>query len=585
MDVLKTMMKDKKHWIMLQHIRTCTKYIVFSFVCVLLLQYVGLVPPAIMKVIVDDYIPSGDLHQTYISIAILCGIPLVSTLINIFYTSQNAIAARKLGFQLKRKVFLNLMRQPMRFFDQSKSAELTTYCGREINNYIAFWMIDVPTLLANVITSITVVVILFRIDPVITLVQLAAVPILLIPSHFLEGKIKSYTTEIFSENAKANHIINESFVGIRLIKSSRLEGRRIRQLEVIQNKITKIWGKTVAWERLAGDWSQQLVSAAFIGLSFAMGALQVIQDNMTIGSLIAYITYLPKIHGLMIQFASNKLTLKKQLAEHEKTFEFLNMPTELDDTDAFMKEDVPFSGQLEFRDVCFAYPGSPQEILKQTCFSVSSGEWIGIVGPSGAGKSTLFDLLLKFYKPDQGQILIDGVDLAQIPPDQARTNIALVSQETFLFAGTLRENLLLSNLEATEAQLMEAIRLANLSAFVGELPDGLDTDIGENGAKLSGGQKQRISLARAILSDSKILLLDEVTSNLDPLAEKEVQNAIEEIRRQKQVTVLAIAHRVSFLAKAARILVLEKGVITDEGTYLELTERNLLFQSYEKTSQ
>lgn len=583
--MLKALVKDKKHLIMLQHIRGITKYIVFSFICVLLLQYAGLVPPAIMKMIVDDYIPSGDLHQTYMSIVILCGIPLVSTLINIFYTSQNAIAARRLGFQLKRKVFLNLMKQPMRFFDQAKSAELTTYCGKEINNYIAFWMMDVPTLLANLITSVTVAVILFRIDPVITLVQLAALPILFIPSHFLEGKIKSYTSEIIGENAKANHIINESFVGIRLIKSSRLEGRRISQLEAVQNKITKIWGKTVAWERLAGDWSQQLVSAAFIGLSFAMGALQVIHDHMTIGALIAYVTYLPKIHGFMIQLATNKLTLKKQLAEHEKTFEFLNMPTEQDETEPSMHGEVSFSGQLEFRDVCFAYPDSPQTILKHTCFSVSAGEWIGIVGPSGAGKSTLFDLLLKFYKPDQGEILIGGVDMTRISPDQVRTHIALVSQETFLFAGTLRENLMLSNLYATEAQMMEAIRLANLSAFVGELPDGLDTDIGENGAKLSGGQKQRISLARAILSNSKILLLDEVTSNLDPIAEKEIQNAIEEIRREKQVTVLAIAHRVSFLAKAARILVLEKGEITDEGTFLELMERNLLFQSYENASQ
>lgn len=161
MNVLKTMIKDKKHLIMLQHIRSSTKYIVFSFICVLLLQYVGLVPPAIMKVIVDEYIPSGDLHQTYISIAILCGIPLLSTLINIVYTSKNAIVARKLGFQLKRKVFLNLLRQPMSFFDNAKSAELTTYCGKEINNYIAFWMIDVPTLLANLITSVTVVVIYF----------------------------------------------------------------------------------------------------------------------------------------------------------------------------------------------------------------------------------------------------------------------------------------------------------------------------------------------------------------------------------------------------------------------------------------
>lgn len=393
--------------------------------------------------------------------------------------------------------------------------------------------------------------------------------------------MKSYTTEILGENAKANHIINESFVGIRLIKSSRLEGRRINQLETIHNKITKIWGKTVAWERLAGDWSQQLVSAAFIGLSFAMGALQVIQENMTIGSLIAYITYLPKIHGLMIQFAANKLALKKQLAEHEKTFEFLNMPTEQDEVDASIKEGIPFSGQLDFQGVYFTYPASPQNILNHTCFSISSGEWIGIVGPSGAGKSTLFDLLLKFYKPDQGRILIDGVDLSRIPPDQIRTNVALVSQDTFLFAGTLRENLMLSNLDATESHMEEAIRLANLSAFVVELPNGLDTDLGENGAKLSGGQKQRISLARAILSNSKILLLDEVTSNLDPIAEMEIQHALEEIRKQKHVTVLAIAHRVSFLAKATRILVLENGEITDEGTYLELTERNLLFQSYE----
>lgn len=565
---------------MFQHIRSSTKYIIFSFICVLLLQYVGLVPPAIMKVIVDDYIPSGDLHQTYISIAILCGIPLVSTLINIFYTSKNAIAARRLGFQLKRKVFLNLMRQPMSFFDNAKSAELTTYCGKEINNYIAFWMIDVPTLLANIIISVTVVVILFQIDPVITLVQLAAVPVLLIPSRFLEGKIKNYTSEILSENAKANHIINESFSGIRLIKSSRLEGRRINQLESIHHKITKIWGKTVAWERLAGDWSQQLVSAALIGLSFAMGALQVIQESMTIGSLIAYITYLPKIHGLMIQFASNKLTLKKQLAEHEKTFEFLNMPTEQDEADASLKVIVPFSGQLDFQGVCFAYPTSSQSILNNTCLSISSGEWIGIVGPSGAGKSTLFDLLLKFYKPDQGRIMIDGVDLNRIPLDQIRTNIALVSQETFLFAGTLRENLMLSNLDATESQIEEAIRLANLSALVAALPNGLDTDLGENGAKLSGGQKQRISLARAILSNSKILLLDEVTSNLDPIAEKEIQQAIEEIRSQKQVTVLAIAHRISFLAKATRIFVLEQGEITDVGTYRELIERNLLFHSY-----
>lgn len=569
--------------IMIKEIFSNLKFVVIAFISALIIQLLSLVQPQIMRRIIDIHIVNKDMKSIYISIIFMVGIPIISTLINVLYSAINAWAAKKISTGLTRKIFMNNIRQPLCFFDESKSGELTNRSGAEFSGFINFWLIDVPNTLVNVIVSGFILVTLFKINTTVTIIQIAAIPIFLIPSLWLNKHMDKYVSNIMENLSKAKHTISESYIGVRFIKAYNLENNRCNKIKEYQDNQLNSFAKTVAWERIAGDWSLQLISVALIGLSFSILALSVIKGDITIGMLTVYIAYLPKIHNAIIYFSSSNLKFRNEISTHRETFEAFSRKLEDEEfgvTD--IKELKNTNTNIKLENVCFKYPSAPDYILNNLTLEVNEGEFVGIIGESGVGKTTIFDLLLRFYNIDKGNVFVNGINVKNIPSESLRKNIALVSQDIFLIAGTIKENLLLVKPTATDEEIYEAVRKANLTEVINKLPEGIDTYIGENASKLSGGEKQRLSIARALLSNRKIILLDEVTSALDNNLESEIESAILNLVKSENITVIAIAHRLQFLQQADKIYLIKNGTIDDLGTYGELKQRGKLFENVSK---
>lgn len=545
----------KKYWV----------FGVISCVMLLLMQLVSLIPPLVMKKIIDNYIPNKDLRGTYLSIIIFCLIPVILTLCNALYRYILMLKIKKFSFNIKKNVFKNLLQQPMSFFMQNKSGELAAYCTKDVTEFVYFWLIDIPSIVCNIIMVVTTFIILFNISPKISILQLLYIPVVILPMTFLGKKLKECAKKIMEYNAKSNQVITESFNIVKLIKTSCSEDKMVSKLSGINNKIMKLWGKTVAIENLYGDWSTQFVAAVFLGLSFSFCAVQVINSNFafTVGSLVAYITYLPKFQDLINQISATNFKLNRQFAEHEKTFEYLALENEYHKEEVVVKgtfdKSVVLEGPIEFNEVNFKYPGTEKSILNNMSFIAEKGKMTFIVGESGAGKSTIFELIMRMYSTDSGTIKINEEDIKQMPLRFLRKNISIVSQNLTLMSGSLRENMLLFNPEAKDRDIILALEKAGLKDFMGKLPEGLDSNLVENAFNLSGGEKQRISIAMALLKKSKILLLDEISSNLDEGNEEKVYETINELVHKEKVTALVITHRYNAIKEDSTVIRIENG--------------------------
>lgn len=545
----------KKYWV----------FGVISCVMLLLMQLVSLIPPLVMKKIIDNYIPNKDLRGTYLSIIIFCLIPVILTLCNALYRYILMLKIKKFSFNIKKNVFKNLLQQPMSFFMQNKSGELAAYCTKDVTEFVYFWLIDIPSIVCNIIMIVTTFIILFNISPTISILQLLYIPVVILPMTFLGKKLKECAKKIMEYNAKSNQVITESFNIVKLIKTSCSEDKMVSKLSGINNKIMKLWGKTVAIENLYGDWSTQFVAAVFLGLSFSFCAVQVINSNFafTVGSLVAYITYLPKFQDLINQISATNFKLNRQFAEHEKTFEYLSLENEYHKEEVVVKgtfdKNVVLEGPIEFNEVNFKYPGTEKSILNNMSFIAEKGKMTFIVGESGAGKSTIFELIMRMYSTDSGTIKINEEDIKEMPLRFLRKNISIVSQNLTLMSGSLRENMLLFNPEAKDGDIILALEKAGLKDFMGKLSDGLDSNLVENAFNLSGGEKQRISIAMALLRKSKILLLDEISSNLDEGNEEKVYETINELVHKEKVTALVITHRYNAIKEDSTVIRIENG--------------------------
>lgn len=572
--------------IMKKEILSNLRFIIIAFISALIIQLLSLVQPQIMRRIIDIHIVNKDIKAIYISIIFMVGIPIISTLINVLYSAINAWAAKKISTGLTRKIFLSNIKQPLCFFDESKSGELTNKSGAEFSGFINFWLIDVPNTLVNIIISVFILITLFKISSTVTFIQIIAIPLFLFPTLWLNKHMDKYVSNIMENLSKVKHTISESYIGIRFIKAYNLENNRCDKVKEYQDKQLNSFAKTIAWERIAGDWSLQLISVALIGLSFSILALGVINGDLTIGMLTVYIAYLPKIHNTFIYFSSSNLKFRNEISTHRKTFETFSRKLEDDEfgvTDIIEPQNTNTNIKLE--NVYFKYPSAPEYILKDLTLDVNEGQFVGIIGESGVGKTTIFDLLMRFYNIDKGNIFVNGINIKNMSSETLRKNIALVSQDTFLIAGTIKENLLLVKPTATDKEIYDVVKKANLTEVIGKLPQGIDTYIGENASKLSGGEKQRISIARALLSNRRIFLLDEVTSALDNNLESEIESAILNLVKSENITVIAIAHRLQFLQQSHKIYLIKNGTVDDLGTYDELKQRGKLFENPPRTAE
>lgn len=511
-----------------------------SFALATLVQLGGLIPLYFMPRIIDQWIPQGNLRQVYGSVLIFCGIPLLLALMNVLFQLVIMVRTKKLADELRMRCFERLLHQPMSFFDETHSAELTQKCSQEAMNYITIETLDKPKVWSNLCVCAALLCLLWRIHPWLAVGQLLYFPIICPLMTFCGKKLESYINQILQGNALRSKVMQEGFHAVRTLKAMQQEHLCVDKLNETQRAIRRIWTKDVALENLVGGLSSTFLPSAFYGLTFVLSAVLVIHGQMTVGLLSAAIGYSSRIHGLFHSLLNTFINRKKAKSEAAVIAQYLNLPDE-----RLNSGDRPwaFDTEIRFTDVSFRYKEDQPDILKRLSLVFPKGKWTGIQGASGAGKTTILELLLRFYTCQSGSITVDGVDIAQIRLSDVRGQIGYVPQEPFLLDGSVVDNLRLAKPGASEEEILSALQMVGLDAVFGR--DRLHTRIGESGLNISGGERQRITIAQCLMRGTSVILLDEATSQLDAANQRQIQQLFRSLC-DRGITIISVAHRASF---------------------------------------
>lgn len=543
--------------IVMKRIKNFKKFVAFSFLLAILIQLIALIPPLAMRQIIDVYLVEKNAAYTLGGIFVCVAVPLVSTLLTTFYNYKLNAVGRNMGAELTLLAGEKLVYQPVWYFQDKKSSELASYCSSESMKYIVFWLFDMPELAASLITGIVIYIYILNTNLISGIVLLLYIPMMLLPSNYFAGKAQSLIRQVVQNNGRTSQLLNDTFRGIKFVKASVLEKLRLEKLRKVNEDTVSVWTKMVVLDNLSGMWTNSIMDKLFTGIVFGIVAMSIIYGNATVGILLVLLNYLPLLFEVVRKAANTNFKFKKQLAEYDKLFEMVVMPDERDR----MEGSKPFvmDRGISVDNICFRYSDETPFVLENASFSVKKGEWAGIIGESGAGKSTLFQLLIRFYDLNSGCIRVDDVSIEDLNVQELRRNIALVSQDTFLFPGTIRENLAIMNPDVSDERLQEVLRQVGLEVLLDSREGGLDCVLGENGLALSGGQKQRLGLAQGLLRGSQVLLLDEVTANIDNKMEEDIRELIRGLQKEQGLTVISISHRMNFLNQADQIYELKDG--------------------------
>jgi ABC-type multidrug transport system fused ATPase/permease subunit len=525
----------------------------------------GLVLPASTKFLIDDVIGArrGDLLLPLVGSVVAA--TLIQGITSFGLTQMLSKAAQRLIADLRRQVQAHVGRLPVAYYDANKTGALVSRIMSDVEgvrNLIGTGLVE---LIGGLLTAAIALVLMLRISPGMTGVTLLSLAVFGLVLYRSFGTLRPIFRERGKINAEVTGRLTESLGGVRVVKGYHAEDR---EAAVFSTGVGRLLANVLA--TLTSFSVLTLSSTILLGVVGAavmfVGARQVLAGTLTVGGLFTYTMLLGFLVAPMFQVVSIGTQLTEALAGLERTREVLRERPE----DADPRRTValgPLRGEVAFEEVRFAYEaGKP--VLLGVSFRAEPGTVTALVGPSGAGKSTVIGLVAAFHVPTGGRVLVDGVSLATVRLDTYRSQLGVVLQETFLFDGTIRENVAFSRPDATEAQVLEACRIARVDEFATAFPQGYDTVVGERGVKLSGGQRQRVSIARAILADPRILILDEATSSLDSESEAFIQEGLSFLMRGR--TTFVIAHRLSTIRRAHQILVVEGGQIVERGTHAAL---------------
>jgi len=520
--------------------------------------------PLLMKYTIDTAIVSGRYQTLARALTGLVLLPVISALITSINTRINITIGGEITDHLRKNLFQHITALPPQALQRYKPGDLT---GRVTQSTGEVGEVFVQgELLPAIHTSLTVLgtlAVMFVLSWQLALITFVMVPVVVAVSALFGKKVEQQMKTFFDLASKAYGHFTEKIAGMKTVQIFTRENKENEEVGKWISDFRKV-RNTTSYMRI---WQINILStfeqSLGMGLVFAFGAWQVIEQGLSIGTLIAFTVYVPLLYQSIETLQEAYVGSKRAKPALTLIEEVLSMPGYPDLADSVMKQEKKIS-HIEFRNVRFAYQGGRGQI-KDLSFKIQKGETIGIVGTSGAGKSTILDLLLKFYVPDQGEILLNDIHISEIPHHWIRKHMALVEQSPTLWDDTIEQNLLYANETANQHELKEAIRISQLETFIKSLPDGLDTVIGERGIKISGGERQRLALARAALQNPDVLLLDEPTSALDVKTEDELMRAFNEWKQDR--TVLIVAHRLSTIKHAERILVIQDGQMIESGSH------------------
>ena len=610
--------------------------IVLMLATILVSTLLSLIPPLLYRDLIDHALPNRDFQRLNLLALGMIGIPLLSGLVGVAQRYFSASVGEGVIYDLRRALFEHMQRMSLRFFTNTHSGELISRLNNDVVGAQRAVSSTLVSMLSNVVAVVATLSIMVSLDWRLTLIGVAIFPLFIVPARRLGVVLRRVTRESLRLNADMNVAMNETLdvSGALLVKIFGRAGDENARFAERAASVRDIGVRSA----LLGRWfflGLSLAEAVGMAVVFWTGGLLVLQQGLTVGTIVAFGAYLTQLYGPVSALTNARVDLATSLVSFERVFEVLDLPVEISDRPG-ATEMGRVAGHVRFDHVWFHYepdsgrrvglseverwdprtvvavrtkagtlhPGARPTLtdtdgrqgehgktegngrerrwaLEDVSFDIQPGQLAALVGPSGAGKTTITYLLPRLYDVTKGSILVDGRDVRDVTLASLTAQIGIVTQETYLFHDTIRANLLYAKPSATQAGLEEACRTANIHDFIAALPDGYDTIVGERGYRLSGGEKQRIAIARVVLKDPRILILDEATSHLDSQSEALIQAALERVMKGR--TSLVIAHRLSTVLAADLILVMDQGKLVEQGTHAELLARGGLYASLYQT--